>query len=170
MGRATAETRVLEFAEALAVVLHHAAKVRVPEAERVSLLEAAGRVLAEDVAADRDQPPFDRATRDGFAVRAGEWTAGARLKVAGQVRAGEAWHAGEIPAGCAVEIMTGAPVPAGVDAVAMLEHADQAGGRRRSTRQRQERWQEGLRWRSRAARYYCRGPVNSTPRWSTPMS
>ena len=129
MGRATAETRVLEFAEALAVVLRHAAKVRVPEAERASLLEAAGRVLAEDVAADRDQPPFDRATRDGFAVRAGEWTAGARLKVAGQVRAGEAWHAGEIPAGCAVEIMTGAPVPAGVDAVAMLEHADQAGGK-----------------------------------------
>ena len=129
MGRATAETRVLEFAEALAVVLRHAAKVRVPEAERASLLEAAGRVLAEDVAADRDQPPFDRATRDGFAVRAGEWTAGARLKVAGQVRAGEAWHADEIPAGCAVEIMTGAPVPAGADAVAMLEHADQAGGK-----------------------------------------
>ena len=129
MGRATAETRVLEFAEALAVVLRHAAKVRVPEAERASLLEAAGRVLAEDVAADRDQPPFDRATRDGFAVRAGEWTAGARLKVAGQVRAGEAWHAGEIPAACAVEIMTGAPVPAGADAVAMLEHAEQAGGK-----------------------------------------
>jgi molybdopterin molybdotransferase len=121
--------RVLEFAEALAVVLRHAAKVRVPEAERASLLEVAGRVLAEDVAADRDQPPFDRATRDGFAVRAGEWTAGARLKVAGQVRAGEAWHADEIPAGCAVEIMTGAPVPAGADAVAMLEHAEQAGGK-----------------------------------------
>ena len=129
MGRATAETRVLEFAEALAVVLRHAAKVHVPEAERASLLEAAGRVLAEDVAADRDQPPFDRSTRDGFAVRAGEWTAGARLKVAGQVRAGEAWLAGEIPAGCAVEIMTGAPVPAGADAVAMLEHAEQAGGK-----------------------------------------
>jgi molybdopterin molybdotransferase len=120
---------VLEFAEALAVVLRHAAKVRVPETERASLLEAAGRVLAEDVAADRDQPPFDRATRDGFAVRAGEWTAGARLKVAGQVRAGDAWRADEIPAGCAVEIMTGAPVPAGADAVAMLEHAEQAGGK-----------------------------------------
>jgi molybdopterin molybdotransferase len=129
MGRATAGTRVLEFAEALAVVLRHAAKVHVPEAERVSLPEAAGRVLAEDVAADRDQPPFDRATRDGFAVRAGEWTAGARLKVAGQVRAGDAWRADEIPAGCAVEIMTGAPVPAGADAVAMLEHAEQAGGK-----------------------------------------
>jgi molybdopterin molybdotransferase len=129
MGRATAGTRVLEFAEALAVVLRHAAKVRVPETERASLLEAAGRVLAEDVAADRDQPPFDRATRDGFAVRAGEWTAGARLKVAGQVRAGDAWRADEIPAGCAVEIMTGAPVPAGADAVAMLEHAEQAGGK-----------------------------------------
>ena len=127
MGKATAEAQVLEFAEALAVVLRHAAGVRVPEAERVNLLDSAGRVLAEDVAADRDQPPFDRATRDGFAVRAGEWTAGARLKLAGQVRAGEAWHAGEIPAGCAVEIMTGAPVPAGADAVAMVEHAEQGG-------------------------------------------
>jgi molybdopterin molybdotransferase len=129
MGRATVEARVLEFAEALAVVLRHAAKVRVPEAERVGLLEAAGRELAEDVAADRDQPPFDRATRDGFAVCAADWTAGVRLKVAGQVRAGEAWRGGEIPAGCAVEIMTGAPVPAGADAVAMLEHAEQAGGK-----------------------------------------
>lgn len=129
MGKATAEAQVLEFAEALAVVLRHAAGVRVPEAQRVNLLDSAGRVLAEDVAADRDQPPFDRATRDGFAVRAGEWTAGARLKLAGQVRAGEAWHAGEIPAGCAVEIMTGAPVPAGADAVAMVEHAEQGGAK-----------------------------------------
>src|ERR1022692_3884504 len=129
MSGTTADSRILGFVEALGVVLRQAAEVRVGGIDRVALLASAGRVLAEDVAADRDQPPFDRATRDGFAVRAGEWTAGARLKVAGQVRAGEAWHAGEIPAGCAVEIMTGAPVPAGVDAVAMLEHADQAGGK-----------------------------------------
>jgi molybdopterin molybdotransferase len=125
MGEATAEAQVLEFAEALAVVLRQAAKVRVAEAERASLPQAAGRVLAEDVVADRDQPPFDRATRDGFAVRAEEWATGARLKILGQARAGEAWHAGELPVGCAVEIMTGAPVPAGVDAVAMVEHTEQ---------------------------------------------
>jgi len=128
MDGATAEAPVLEFAEALGVVLRHAAKVRVPGSERVGLLEAAGRVLAEDLTADRDQPPFDRATRDGFAVRAGEWTAGARLRVAGQVRAGEAWTGGDLASGEAIEIMTGAPVPAGADAVAMLEHAEEAGG------------------------------------------
>ena len=68
--------------------------VSVPEVERVALLDSAGRVLAEEVRADRDQPPFDRATRDGFAVRAAEWTAGRRLQVVGQVRAGEAWPGG----------------------------------------------------------------------------
>src|SRR5208283_4838194 len=70
------QVRVLSFEEALQVVLHHAARVRAPEAETVGLLASAGRVLGEEVRADRDQPPFDRATRDGFAVRAGEWTAG----------------------------------------------------------------------------------------------
>jgi molybdopterin molybdotransferase len=119
------DARVLGFAEALQVVLRHAAEVCVPGAERVALLEAAGRVLAEDVAADRDQPPFDRATRDGFAVRAKEWSAGARLRVAGQVRAGEVWRGGELDGGSAIEIMTGAPVPAGADAVAMVEHVEQ---------------------------------------------
>jgi molybdopterin molybdotransferase len=84
-------------------------------------------VLAEDVVADRDMPPFDRATRDGFAVRAAEWSDGKKLRVVGQVRAGEAWAGGEVGAGCAVEIMTGAPVPRGLDAVAMVEHAVTAG-------------------------------------------
>jgi molybdopterin molybdotransferase len=136
---------VLGFADALALVLGHAAGVRVPEAETVELLRSAGRVLAEDVAADRDQPPFDRATRDGFAVRAEEWSAGRRLRVAGQVRAGESWaereetpdsatvetgavESGAMQPGEAVEIMTGAAVPRGADAVAMIEYVEQAGG------------------------------------------
>jgi molybdopterin molybdotransferase len=118
---------VLGFAEALQLVLRHAAEVRVPGTESVALLDALGRVLAEDVAADRDQPPFDRATRDGFAVRAEEWSAGARLRVVGQVRAGELWGGGELAGGSAIEIMTGAPVPAGADAVAMVEHGEQGG-------------------------------------------
>jgi len=65
--------RVMEFEEALAEVLRHARSLRERRALRVEtipLLDAAGRVLAEPVLADRDQPPFDRATRDGFAVRA----------------------------------------------------------------------------------------------------
>jgi molybdopterin molybdotransferase len=102
--------------------------VRATGCERVELLESAGRVLAEEIAADRDQPPFDRATRDGFAVRAAEWAAGKRLRVAGQVRAGEAWSGAALASGEAVEIMTGAAVPEGADAVAMVEHAQQGGG------------------------------------------
>jgi molybdopterin molybdotransferase len=58
-------------------------------------------------------------------VRAAEWTSGGRLKIAGQVRAGESWPGEAMPAGSALEIMTGAAVPAGADAVAMIEHAEQ---------------------------------------------
>jgi molybdopterin molybdotransferase len=122
------EAGILGFDEALDVVLRHAAGVGVPDAEGVPLLASMGRVLAEEVAADRDQPPFDRATRDGFAVRAAEWSAGTKLRVVGGVRAGEVWTGGAIGPGCAVEIMTGAAVPAGPDAVAMVEHAERSGG------------------------------------------
>ena len=116
-----AEEIVLEFEEAMAVVLAAAqAHGAVQGNERVPLLEGAGRVLAEDVRADRDQPAFDRSTRDGFAVRAAECRAG-ELRVVGQVRAGELWRDVMQP-GTAIEIMTGAPLPQGADAVAMVEH------------------------------------------------
>src|SRR5436305_5689931 len=108
---------VLSFEQALATVLEHAGKVTPRRAEAVPLLESAGRVLAAPIVADRDQPPFDRATRDGFAVRAAEWCVGEPLCVAGQVRAGEIWGGGELAPGAALEIMTGAPVPPGADAV-----------------------------------------------------
>ncbi len=116
---------VVEFEEAVRIVLEQAgaaAARRMRKTERVTLLESRGRVLAEDVAADRDQPGFDRSTRDGFAVRASEWAAGARLKLVGQVRAGEVWTGGSLEAGRTIEIMTGAPMPAGADAVVMVEH------------------------------------------------
>jgi molybdopterin molybdotransferase len=128
MSGTAAEARVVGFAEALEIVLRHAAEVRAPGVERVALPAAAGRVLAEEVRADRDQPPFDRATRDGFAVRAEEFSAGMRLRVAGQVRAGEAWAGDSLGRGGAIEIMTGAAVPGGADAVAMIEHVEQGGG------------------------------------------
>ncbi len=131
----SAPLKVVEFEEALKIVLGEARGMA--GVTRVALLEAAGRVLAEDVKADRDQPPFDRATRDGFAVRAAEWSAGAKACVLGQVRAGEQWRGGAVRAGEAVEIMTGAPMPDGADAVAMVEHVERgpdwvqaAGGRR----------------------------------------
>jgi molybdopterin molybdotransferase len=122
------EARILGFTGALETVLNHAAGLRVPGIEHVGLLASATRVLAEKVVADRDQPPFDRATRDGFAVRAEEFAAGARLRVIGQVRAGEDWDGTAPGGGEAIEIMTGAAVPAGADAVVMIEHVQQGGG------------------------------------------
>ncbi len=114
--------RVLGFAEALGTVLAEAGRLATPaDVERVGLLDAVGRVLAEPVRAERDQPPFHRATRDGFALRAAD--AGAALRVLGQVRAGEAWSGAPVGAGEAVEIMTGAPLPQGADAVVMVEHS-----------------------------------------------
>jgi molybdopterin molybdotransferase len=111
----------LSFEEARATVLQlvrlHGEKT---EREQVELGQARGRVLATKALADRDDPPLDRALRDGYALRAAD-TPGT-LKLIGEVRAG-AVYPGEIPARQAVEIMTGAPVPAGADAVVMLEQA-----------------------------------------------
>jgi molybdopterin molybdotransferase len=115
----------LTFAEArLRVELEVKAARRTPEKEVLLLAEAQGRILAESVVADRDYPPFDRATRDGYAVRAAE-TPG-RLRRIGQLRAGQEF-AGTVGPGEAVEIMTGAPVPAGADAVIMVEYSRREG-------------------------------------------
>lgn len=92
--------------------------------EDVALLDAAGRVIAQTVAADRDYPPFSRSARDGFAVRARDIPG--QLRIIGEVRAGQSF-AGEVHAGQAVEIMTGAPLPSGADAVVMVEHTTKAG-------------------------------------------
>ena len=94
-------------------------------AEAVALAEARGRVLAEDVIADTDLPPFDRALMDGYAVRAADTEgaragAPARLSIAGEAAAGAGWR-GELRAGEAVRIMTGAPVPTGADSVQQVE-------------------------------------------------
>ena len=97
-----------------------------PAREPVELGEAAGRVLAEDIAADRDTPAVARSVRDGYAVRAGDLPG--ELEVIGEVRAGESFR-GAVGRGQAVEIMTGAPVPAGADAVVMVEHTERINGR-----------------------------------------
>jgi molybdopterin molybdotransferase len=123
---------VVGFEEALEIVLRHAAGLAVPSTESLPLLASANRVLAEPVLADRDQPPFDRSTRDGFAVRA-EKFGSSPLRVAGQVRAGEQWNGGALERGTAIEIMTGAPVPEGADAVVMVEHVEHADGTIRAT-------------------------------------
>ncbi|MGB0082408.1 MAG: molybdopterin molybdotransferase MoeA, partial [Terracidiphilus sp.] len=86
----------------------------------------AGRALAETLRADSDQPPFARSTRDGFACRAAEASTHQLLAVAGTSRAGDP-PAGPLPSDAVWEIMTGAPVPRGADAVIMLEHVESAG-------------------------------------------
>ena len=118
------------YEEAAALVAGHAIRLlrSRPAIERVSLSSAAGRVLAEPLCADRDQPPFARSTRDGFACRAAEASAHTPLRLAGATHAGQA-PAGPLPKGSVWEIMTGAPVPTGANAVMMLEHADVAGGK-----------------------------------------
>ncbi|MFP5249545.1 MAG: molybdopterin molybdotransferase MoeA, partial [Acidobacteriota bacterium] len=88
---------------------------------------AAGRVLARPILADRDQPPFARSTRDGYACRAAEASRHEALTIAGAAKAGDA-PAGPLPQGAAWEIMTGAPAPAGADAVMMVEHVETSGG------------------------------------------
>jgi molybdopterin molybdotransferase len=89
--------------------------------ETVTLSDALGRVLAEEVIADSDLPPFDRAQMDGYAVRSADTLdAPARLRIAGESAAGRGWHR-EMQAGEAVRIMTGAPVPTGADSVQKVE-------------------------------------------------
>lgn len=92
-----------------------------PSTRQLSLWDASGFVLAEDVVADRDQPPFARAMMDGFAVRSSDVAgAEARLRVVGEVAAGASADRAVEP-GEAIAIMTGAPMPSGADAVQMIE-------------------------------------------------
>jgi molybdopterin molybdotransferase len=94
--------------------------------ESVPLDQAAGRVLAAPISAQRNQPPFDASAMDGYAVRAGEATLGATLNVIGEAPAGGAYE-GEFPPNSAVRIFTGAPMPAEADAVLIQEDATRDG-------------------------------------------
>jgi len=116
---------VVSFEEARHLVEQHARNISSVETESVDLLPALGRVLAEAITADRDFPPFDRATRDGYAVRAADVAqVPARLDVVGELKAGGLPD----PRVCVVgprqafAIMTGAPLPVESDAVVMVEH------------------------------------------------
>lgn len=112
----------ISLERALAVIRAH---VTLQDTERVSALDALGRVLAEDVIAPMDQPPFPRSPLDGYAFAAAS-VAGANrehpvcLAVVDTVYAG-GWREEPVPAGCAVRIMTGAPIPAGCDCVIRQE-------------------------------------------------
>ena len=122
-------TALLSYEEAAAMVADYAVRLHpVRRAmECVELAEAAGRTLARPLYADRDQPPFARSTRDGFACRAREASTHTPLPIAGATRAGQP-PAGPLPPGSTWEIMTGAPVPEGADAVMMIEHVEAGEG------------------------------------------
>jgi len=99
------------------------ALIRPVETEDVTLTEAVGRVLAEDVAARRTQPPSDVSAMDGYAVLAGKPSAGDRLRVIGEAPAGRLF-AGEVAEGEAVRIFTGGVMPAGADTVVIQENTE----------------------------------------------
>jgi molybdopterin molybdotransferase len=140
----------VDFDEALKVVLLHAGSLQKLETEAAPLLACLNRVLAGPVIAERDQPPFDRSTRDGFAVRASDATTPWRLL--GQIRAGERWSGASLESGNAIEIMTGAPVPEGADAVVMVEHVEVQDGSVRLSEGRSVRTGENIVSRGSEAR------------------
>jgi molybdopterin molybdotransferase len=109
---------MISVSEAIQIVR---AQTALLPAESISLVHARGRVLAQDVVADSDLPPFDRSQMDGYAVRAEDvLNVPAKLKIVGESAAGRGWH-NEMSTGEAVRIMTGAPVPSGADSVQQVE-------------------------------------------------
>jgi molybdopterin molybdotransferase len=139
MNSAAQSAGVLSFDEAYAVIQAYCRRIhgRTKQSEELPLLQSLNRILAEPVLADRDFPPFPRATRDGYAVRAANLNqnGSTSLRVVGQVRAGDSYDL-PVASGEAVEIMTGAAVPPGADAVVMVEYTQV---REREGTQREER-------------------------------
>ena len=109
--------------DALSAIL---AAVRPLETEELRLFEAGDRVLAETVSALISLPRFDNSSMDGYAVRAVDAVAGAVLRVAGEQPAGPDQGL-KVEVGTAVRVYTGAPIPAGANAVVMQEDCDRKG-------------------------------------------
>jgi len=109
---------MISISEAIQIVISQIAQL---PAQEIAIDLSHGRILAEDIVADTDLPPFDRAQMDGYAVRAADVAnVPASLRIVGESAAGAGWHH-EMKAGEAVRIMTGAPVPTGADAVQQVE-------------------------------------------------
>lgn len=116
---------MISLAAALAIVKQHTFPL---ESEMVGLETVCGRILAQDIFADMDLPPFDRSQMDGYALRASDTkNTPVRLKIVGESAAGKSWS-GEVKPGEAVRIMTGGAVPAGASAVQKLEEAREGAG------------------------------------------
>ncbi|MGA9966415.1 MAG: molybdopterin molybdotransferase MoeA [Terriglobales bacterium] len=120
---------VLTFEQARHLVEQHAATLRPRGKELVELLGSPGQILAEPVLADRNFPPFPRATRDGYAVRAADLAQlPATLTAIAEIKAGATADASlKVESGQAAAIMTGAPAPPGSDAVVMVEYTSRNG-------------------------------------------
>lgn len=118
------EAPPLAVAEAQRRIL---ARIRVLPAERVGLVEARGRVLAESLLARVDLPPWDNSAMDGYAVRAADVAPGVALAVAFDLPAGAATGR-TLPSRSAARIMTGAPMPEGADAVVPVERTEGPAG------------------------------------------
>ena len=117
---------MLTYEQARRAVIDQVQSKKGPRATaNVSVWDALGYVLAEEIKTDREYPPFDRSTRDGYAVRASEAVPGANLRCVGEIKAGDAVTQPLAPGTC-VQIMTGAAVPAGADAVVMIEQTRRA--------------------------------------------
>ncbi len=113
---------MLRIEDALQIILD---RIPLLGEEEIALKDAVGRVLRHDAMSDLDLPPFDRARMDGYALKATDTTGAseanpARLKEIGEAAAGYSFN-GTVESGQAVRIMTGAPVPAGADAVQQIE-------------------------------------------------
>jgi len=122
--------KLLSIEEALKIVEDNIA-LKPLGVEEVDLTEASGRVLAEDITANIDLPPFDRATMDGYAVKAEEtYNANednpVKLRVIGKIEPGEEPKI-ELNSGEAIEVSTGAPIPVGANAVVMIEYTRRVG-------------------------------------------
>lgn len=114
---------MISVAEARAALL---ALVEPLAVEHIPLRQAAGRMLARDVVAQRTQPPFAASSMDGYAVRKAEVESDAMFKVVGEAAAGHAFD-GEVRAGQTARIFTGAPVPVGADFIVIQEDVTRRG-------------------------------------------
>jgi len=118
---------MLPFEDARQLVITEAQSRRTPRAtEKLPVSDALGYVLAQEIRADREYPPFNRSTRDGYVVHAREAAQGATLRCVGEIKAGDTVSTALAPGTC-VHIMTGAAVPQGADAVVMIEFAKRTG-------------------------------------------
>jgi molybdopterin molybdotransferase len=115
---------MLTYEQARRTVIEQVEKAKAPRATaNISVWDALGFVLAEEVKTDREYPPFHRSTRDGYAVRAAEVSAGTTSRCVAEIKAGDTVTQPLTPGTCA-QIMTGAAVPEGADAVVMIEHTN----------------------------------------------